>query len=74
MQQNIFDGDSYKAQFAAITYRRLMSRRWVTHADVMAEFLRLDSAKDLPYEISRCDHIGELRKIFPIVCRALKEQ
>ncbi len=74
MQQNLFDGDSYKAQFAVITYRRLMSHRWVTHADVMAEFMGFDSAKDLPYDISKCDHVGELRKIFPTVCRTLKEK
>lgn len=42
MQQNLFDGDSYQVQFAVITYRRLMSRRWVTCADIMAEFMGLD--------------------------------
>lgn len=74
MQQNLFEGDSYKAQFAAITYRRLMSRRWVTYADIMAEFMGLDSAEQLPYGVSKCEHIGELRKAFPEVCRALEEK
>lgn len=74
MQQNLFEGDGYKAQFAVITYRRLMSRRWVTYADVMTEFMGFDSAENLPYDISKCDHIGELRKIFPIICKTLKEK
>ena len=60
MQQNLFDGDSYQAQFAVITYRRLMSRRWVTYADIMAEFIGLDSAEKLPYGISKCEHIGDV--------------
>lgn len=74
MQQNLFDGDSYKAQFAAITYRRLMSRRWVTYADVMAEFMGLDSAEQLPCGVSKCKHKGELYKAFPEVCRTLEEK
>ena len=74
MQQNLFDGDRYQAQFATITYRRLISRRWVTYADIMAEFKGLDSAEQLPYGISKCEHIGELRKAFPEVCRALEEK
>lgn len=71
---NLFDGDSYQAQFAVITYRRMMTRRWVTYADIMAEFMGLDSAEQLPYGISKCEHIGELRKVFPKVCRALEEK
>ena len=67
-QQNLFDGDSYKAQFALIAYRRLMSRRWVTHADIMAEYLGRESASELPYNLSNCEGYGELKKI----CRVLK--
>lgn len=74
MQRNLFDGDRYQAQFATIAYRRLMSRRWVSYADIMAEFMGLDSAEQLPYGISKCEHIGELRKAFPEVCRALEEK
>lgn len=74
MQQNLFDGDSYQAQFAIITYRQLMSCRWVTYSDIMAEFMGLDSAEKLPYGISKCEHIGELRKAFPEVCRTLEEK
>ena len=67
-RQNLFDGDSYKAQFALIAYRRLMSRRWVTHADIMAEYLGRESASELPYNLSNCEGYGELKKI----CRVLK--
>ena len=38
-RKNLFDGESHKAQFAIITYRWLMSRRWVTYVDIMAERL-----------------------------------
>ena len=30
---NLFDGESYKAVFALITYRMMMSRKWVTNLD-----------------------------------------
>ena len=69
---NIFDGESYKAQFAIITYRWLISHRWVTYADIMADYLGYASAKDLPCSISKCDNEGELRKAFPAVCNAIK--
>ena len=39
IRKNLFDGESYKAEFAIITYRWLMSRRWVTNADIMADRL-----------------------------------
>ncbi len=74
MQLNPFDGDSHQAIFARITYRRLMSRQWVTYADVMAEYMGLDSVEKLPYSISKCEHIGELRKAFPEICRVLEEK
>ena len=51
-RKNLFDG-GYKAQFADITYRWLMSRRWVTYADILAEYLGLNSADDLEYSVSK---------------------
>lgn len=83
-RKNIFDGE-LKAQFANITYRRLMSRRWVTYADVLAEYLGLSSAKELKYSISSYftytneddeDKKGfrELKKAFPDVCKAIREK
>lgn len=83
-RKNLFDGE-LKAQFANITYRRLMSRRWVTYADVLAEYLGLSSAKELKYSISSYftytneddeDKKGfrELKKAFPDVCKAIREK
>ena len=68
---NLFDGDSFKAQFALIAYRRLMSRRWVTYADIMAEYLGLDSPKELLCNVSNCDGYGELKKTVGEIKRAI---
>lgn len=64
MRKNLFDGESYHAMFAQVAYRWLMSRRWVTYADIMADYLGLKSAKDLPCNVSNCDNYGELKKAF----------
>lgn len=61
-RHNIFDGDSYYAQFAQVAYKRLMSRKWVTNADIMADYMGLKSASELPCSISKCDHVKELSK------------
>lgn len=61
-RKNLFDGESHKAQFAIIAYRQLMSRQWVANADIMAEYLGLKSASELPYTISKCEHVKELSK------------
>lgn len=71
-RKNLFDGESYKAEFAIITYRRLMSRRWVTYADIMAE--RLGCLKEeLPANLSNCDGYSELKKTVSIVKKAICE-
>ena len=61
-RNNIFDGDSYYAQFAQVTYKRLLSRMWVTNADIMTDYLGLKSVSELPCSISKCDHVKELSK------------
>ena len=53
-RKNLFDGDSYKAQFALITYRWLMSHRWVSYADIMADYIGV-TTKELPANLSNCD-------------------
>ena len=63
-RKNPFDGDSYYAQFARVTYKRFISREWVTHADVMAEYLGLNSSEELPCGVSKCEGNGELKKAF----------
>lgn len=61
-RNNIFDGDSYYAIFAQISYKLLISRKWITNADIMANYMGLKSTHDLPYPISKCDHVKELIK------------
>ncbi len=73
-RQNLFDGDSCFAAFALATYKRLLSREWITYADVMADCMMKGSAKDLPAGVSKCDNYGELKKAFPAVCMAIKEK
>lgn len=63
-RKNPFDGNSSYAQFARITYKRLMSRLWVTYADVMAEHQQLSSAQELPYPVSKCVGCSDLKKAF----------
>lgn len=71
--KNLFDGESYQAQFAIATYRCLMRRRWVSYADVMAEYMMLSSVEELPCNVSNCDNYGELRKAFPQVYKAIQQ-
>ena len=73
IRKNLFDGESYKAEFAIITYRWLMSRRWVTNADIMAERLGC-SVEELPANLSNCDGYGELKKIVCIVKKAIRDK
>lgn len=73
-RQNLFDGDSAYAAFTQATYKCLISRKWVTYADVMACAKFLKSAKELDCNISNCDDYGQLRKAFPAVCKAIKER
>ena len=62
IRHNIFDGEGYAALFANIIYKFLKTREWFSNADVMAVFLGLGSAEELPCPISKCDHIKELTK------------
>lgn len=73
-RSNLFDGDSYKAQFAIITYRRLISRRWVTYSDIMAEYLGFNSPNELSCNVSNCDGYGELKKTVGNIKRAILEK
>lgn len=70
---NPFSGTGERVQFARLTYNRLMSRERVTYADVMADYLRLKSAEELPCPVSKCDHYGELKKAFPNVVEMIKK-
>ena len=70
-KDNLFDGEGARPHFASIVYNRLMSRQWITYADVMADYMFLDSSDKLPYRISNCDDYGELRKAFRDVYHAI---
>jgi len=71
---NPFDGKGTYTKFVWAVYARLMSRAWFSHADVMADFLKLKSAKDLPCQVSKCDGDGELKKAFRDIVNLLKER
>lgn len=72
-RKNLFDGESYKAEFAIIIYRWLMSRQWVTYADIMADRLGR-SIEELPANLSNCEGYGELKKTVGIVKKAICEK
>ena len=72
-RKKLFDGESYKAEFATITYRWLMSHRWVTYADIMAERLGC-SVEELSANLSNCDGYGELKKTVGMVRKAVCEK
>ena len=71
---NLFDGDSLFAAFVRIVYERLMSRDWVTYADILADAKKKQSVNDLEYCVSNYDEYGELKKAFPSVCKAIKDR
>ena len=73
-RKNLFDGESYHAMFAQVTYKWLMSRKWVTYADIMADYLGLNSSKELTYNVSNCDNYGELKKAFRDIRNAIIER
>ena len=74
MRNNIFDGESYYAMFAQVTYKRLMTREWVTYADIMADYLGLKSFKELTCNVSNCDNYGELKKAFRDIRKIINEK
>lgn len=74
MRKNPFHGKGEYPKFMRLIYKRLMGSKWFSHADVMADFLKLDSAAELPYSISKCPYNGELRKAFLDIIKLIKEK
>ena len=70
----LFDGAGARPLFAKYVYKRLMSRDWITYADVMADYLMLDTSDMLPNHISNCTDYGELRKAFRDIYKAITEE
>lgn len=73
-RNNLFDGDSYLAMFARITYKWLMSRKWVTYADIMADYLGLKSANELTCNVSNCSNYTDLKKAFSAIRKSIVEK
>lgn len=74
VRKNPFDGKSIYTKFVWHIYKRLMSREWFTHADVMADKLGYKSSKELEYSISKCPNNGELRKAFRDMIKFIEEK
>ena len=70
-KKNMFDGDSYHAQYAIKVYKQLMTRKTVTYESVIKEYLgdkydpKLSPSKEKGY--------GQLKKAFLKVRNAIKE-
>ena len=69
-KDNLFDGEGARPHFATYAYKRLMSRKWITYADVMADYL----PKPMSGQISSCEKYGELRKAFREVYNAIVKE
>ena len=73
-KDNLFDGEGARPHFASHVYKRLMGRLWFSYADVMADYMQLETKDSLPNNVSNCDDYGELRKAFRDVYRAIIEE
>lgn len=73
-RNNLFDGESYQAMFAIIIYKWLLTHKWFTYADIMADYMNLKSAKDLPCSISKCEHVKELTKALCEIRQVIGEE
>lgn len=71
-KKNMFDGDSYYAQYAIKVYAQLKSRKTVTYESVAKEYWG-DKFDPFKQALTRVEHYGELKKAFPDVCKAIKE-
>lgn len=67
--KNIFDGDSYRAIFTGLIYKRLISRSWFTNTDVMTDAI----GKPLTCNVSDCDKYVELKKAFMALRKVIGE-
>lgn len=70
-RNNIFAGNSQRAKLALASYKLLMRRKWITYADIMAEH---QGVEELSYNVSDCDHYGDLKKAFCDVRKNIREK
>lgn len=73
MAKNIFEGIGSQASFVTKTYDLLMTRRWITYADIMAAARSLESTDKLKYSISKYKDYGDLKKAFCKVRNTIKK-
>ena len=71
--QNIFNGYSKKAIFARTIYKLLMTREWISYANIIVD-AKIKNAKVIPDSVANSDYYGELKKAFPEVCRVIQEK
>lgn len=70
---NIFEGSGgCKPRLASLIYLRLMTRKWMTYADVIVDYNGLSSTKELALSVSKYNIYGELKKAFMDVRDAIK--
>lgn len=72
MRQNMFDGDSYHAQYAIKVYKQLMARETVTYESVVKEYFG-DKYNPQKHTLTKVEGYGELKKAFSDVCKAIKK-
>lgn len=72
MRQNMFDGDSYHAQYAIKVYKQLMARGTVTYESVVKEYFG-DKYNPQKHTLTKVEGYGELKKAFSDVCKAIKK-
>ena len=70
-KKNMFDGDSYHAQYAIKVYKQLMTRKTVTYESVIKEYL--GDKYDPKLSPSKTERYGVLKKAFLEVRNAIKE-
>lgn len=73
IRKNIFEGKSKAAKFTNIIYKYIKARDWFSNSDVMAEFMGLKSAQELPFPISKCKYNKILTKSLMDVREAIGE-
>lgn len=69
---NIFDGEGYRTRLANLIYLRLMTRKWIGYADILADDNKGSTANDYRYNRSYNAIYGELKKAFMDVRKAIR--
>lgn len=73
-RKNIFNGEGSYVFFVNIAYKRLMTREWVTYANVMEEYLGPKFSMVTTCGVSKCEGYGELKKAIRDIRSAIIEK